>query len=130
MVSPYLQEVLSNPVVSNKQIFLLGDFILDLLRYVSHTGTGEFFNMLLSQQFLPNVMHPTRVSDNPSIIIDDIFASAFDQEIVSSTILPITDHFPQFLIVKHGCKAYETNHNLTMIFLSLILKDSKMTLQF
>ena len=99
-LSIYLQEVLSNPAVSNKQIFLLGDFNFDLLNYDSHTATGEFVNLLLSKQFLPYIVHPTRVSDNSSTIIDNIFANVLDQETVSGNILTqITDHFPQFLIV-------------------------------
>ncbi|XP_065069503.1 uncharacterized protein LOC135694613 [Rhopilema esculentum] len=68
-LSTYLQEVLSNPAVSNKQIFLLGDFNLDLLNYDSRTATDEFVNLLLSKQFLLYVIHPTRVSDNSSTII-------------------------------------------------------------
>ena len=50
-LSTYLQEVLSNPVVSNKQIFLLRDFNLDPLNYDSHTATGEFVKLLLSKKF-------------------------------------------------------------------------------
>lgn len=107
-LSTYLQEVLSNPAVLNKQIFLLGDFNLDLLNYDSHTATGEFVNLLLSKQLLPYVVHPTRVSDNSSTIIDNIFANVFDQETVSGNILTqITDHFPQFLIVKHAGITYK-----------------------
>ena len=107
-LSTYLQEVLSNPAVSSKQIFLLGDFNLDLLNYDSHTATGEFVNLLLSKQFLPFIVHPTRVSDNSSTIIDNIFANVLDQETVSGNILTqITDHFPQFLIVKHAGIAYK-----------------------
>ena len=58
-LSTYLREVLSNPAVSNKQIFLLGDFNLALLNHDSHTGTGVFVNLLLSKQFLPYIVHPT-----------------------------------------------------------------------
>ena len=43
------------------------------------------------------------MSDNSSTIIDNIFANVLDQETVSGNILTqITDHFPQFLIVKHA----------------------------
>ena len=111
-LSAYLQEVLSNPAVSNKQIFLHRDFNLDLLSYDSHTGTGAFVNLHLSKQFLPYIMHPTRVSDNSSTIIDNIFAKVLDQETVSgNSPTQITDHFPLFLIVKHAGIAYKNLSN-------------------
>ena len=124
-LSTYLQKVLSNPAVSSKQIFLLGDFNLDLLNY--DTATGEIVNLLLSKHFLPYVIHPTRVSDNSSTIIDNIFANVLDQETVSGNILTqITDHFPQFLIVKHVGIAYK---NLSYSYHDFSKLDSKVILQ-
>ena len=49
------------------------------------------------------------MSDNSSTIIDNIFANVCDQETVSGNILTqITDHFPQFLIVKNAGIAYKS----------------------
>ena len=99
----YLQEILSNPAVSNKQIFILGDFNINLLNHNSNTPTTNFVNFLFSKQFLPYIIHPSRVSGNASTLIDNIFSNITDNETLSGNIMTqISDHFPQFLIVKHA----------------------------
>ena len=99
----YLHEILSNPAVSNKQVLILGDFNVNLLNYNSHTSTTNFVNFLFSKQFLPYIVHPSRVSENSSNLIDNIFSNISYNETVSGNILThITDHFPQFLIIKHA----------------------------
>ena len=106
--SDYLQEILSSSAVSNKQIFILGDFNIDLLNYNSNTPTTNFVNLLFSKQFLPYIIHPSRVSGNSSTLIDNIFSNITDNETLSGNIMTqITDHFPQFLIVKHAGITYK-----------------------
>ncbi len=100
--SYFLQETLSNSAVFNKQVFILGDFNVDLINYNSHTPTTNYVNFFFSKQFLPYIIHPSRVSGNSSTLIDNIFANISDNETISGNIMTqITDHFPQFLIVKH-----------------------------
>ncbi len=97
----YIQMTLSNSSVVNKQVFILGDFNINLLNYDSHTPTKDFVSLLLSQHFLPFIIHPTRVSENSSTIIDNIFSNVCDFDTKSGNILTqIADHFPQFLIVE------------------------------
>ena len=104
----YLQEILSNPAVSNKQIFILDDFNINLLNYNSNTPTTNFVNLLFSKQFLPYIIHPSRVSGNTSTLIDNIFSNITDNETLSGNIMTqISDHFPQFLIVKHAGITYK-----------------------
>ena len=62
--SECLHEVLSIPAVSNKQVFILGDFNVNLLNCHSHTETTNYVNFLFSKQFLPYIVHPSRVSKN------------------------------------------------------------------
>ena len=74
----YIQKTLSNPSVANKHVFILGDFNINLLNYDSHTATCDFVSLLLSQHFLPYIIHPTRVSDHSSTIIDNRVVKASD----------------------------------------------------
>ena len=83
----YLQEVLSNSAICNKQVFILGDFNINLLNHNFDTPTTNFVNFFFSKQFLPYIAHPSRVSDNSSTLIDNIFANISDQETVSGNIL-------------------------------------------
>ena len=104
----YLQETLSNPAVFNKHVFILGDFNINLLNYNSSTPITNYVNFLFSQQFLPYIIHPSRVSAHSSTLIDNIFSNITDNETLSGNILTqITDHFPQFLIVKHAGITYK-----------------------
>ena len=99
----YIQRTLSNPTVTTKQVFILGDFNINLLNYDSHTPTNDFVSLLLSQHFLPFIVHPTRVSDLSSTIIDNIFSNVCNLDTKSGNILTqIADHFPQFLTVKRA----------------------------
>ena len=97
----YMQELLSNSSVTNKQVYILGYFNIDLLNYDSHISTGNFVSLFLSQHFLPYIVHPTRVSDQSATIINNIFSNACNFDTISGNILTqISDHFPQFIIVK------------------------------
>ena len=87
--------------VANKHVFILGDFNINLLNYDSHTPTCDFVSLLHSQNFLPYIIHPTRVSDHSSTIIDNIFSNACNLDTKRGNILTqVADHFPQFLIVR------------------------------
>ena len=96
-----VQRTLANPTVANKHVFILGDFNINLLNYDSHTPTCDFVSLLLSQHFLPYIIHPTRVSDHSSTIIDNIFSNICNLNTKSGNILTqVADHFPQFLVVR------------------------------
>ena len=101
--SEYLQEILSIPTAPNKQVFILGDFNINLLNHNSSTPITNYVNFLFSKQFLPHIIHPSRVSGHSSTLIDNIFTNITANETLSgNTMTQITDHFPQFLIVKHA----------------------------
>ena len=108
----HIQEVLSNPSISNKNIFLLGDFNINLLNYDSHTPSNNFICNLFSKSFLPYILHPTRISQNSASVIDNIFSNISHTDTKSGNILTqIADHFPQFLIIKHaGIKHNKISH--------------------
>ena len=79
----------------------MGGFNINLLKYDAHTPPCDFVSLLLSQNFLPYIIHPTRVSDHSSTIIDNIFSNVCNLDTKSGNILTqVADHFPQFLIVR------------------------------
>ena len=45
-----------------KNVCLLGDFNVDLLKYDKHAGPNEFIDSLSSYTYLPYILHPTRVT--------------------------------------------------------------------
>ena len=65
----HLQRSLSNPLLANKHVFILGDFNINLLNFDFHTPTSDFVSLLLSQHYLLYIIHPTSVPDHSSTII-------------------------------------------------------------
>ena len=79
----------------------MGDFNINLLSYDGHTDTNDFINSMVSHYLLPDILHPTRVTDHSSAVIDNIFSNVTDFDTVSGNIInQIADHFAQFLILK------------------------------
>ena len=103
--SDHFQETFSKLENENKLIFVMGDFNINLLNHENHTPTNEFINMMFSNNLQPSVLHPTRISDTCSTLIDNIFVnSAPDSKIHSGNVLSlISDHLPQFCII-YDCK--------------------------
>ena len=84
---------------SDKTIFVMGDFNINLLSYDGHTDTYDFINSMVSHYLLPYILHPTRVTDHSTTVIDNIFSNVTDSDSVSGN-NQIADHFAQFLILK------------------------------
>ena len=66
-----------------------------------HQPTGEFFDLMSSNSFLPLITRPTRVTANSAKLIDNIFTNHFDKFLQSSEgilVTDITDHYPVFHI--------------------------------
>ena len=84
----------------NKLVFVMGDFIVNLLNYESHNETNDFINTMVSHYLLPHVLYPTRVIDHSATVIDNIFSNNTCHKTVSGSIITqISDHFPQFIIL-------------------------------
>ena len=80
----------------NKQVFLLGDFNINLLNYNDHQPTNEFLDSLASNSFIPYILQPNRITRKT--LIDNIFSNINSHEVISGSITAtISDHLPQFL---------------------------------
>ena len=83
-------------------LFIMGDFNINLYNYCSHTGANDFINFMVSNYLLPHILHPTRITDHSATIIDNIFSNNCELDTLSGNLLSqISDHFPQFLIIKN-----------------------------
>lgn len=85
-----------------KEIYLLGDFNIDLLNSGSHHKTNEFLNMMYSFHFFPMITKPTRISANRASLIDNIYSNTLEKNSYSGIIYDdLSDHFPVFGVVKN-----------------------------
>ena len=57
--SNYLNKLLEN--ISKEQIFLIGDFNVNLLNYDEHNQTNELLDSPASNSFRPLIIQPTRI---------------------------------------------------------------------
>ena len=63
--------------LTNKQVFIMGDFTSNSLNYDSHTPIFDFMNTLFSNNFVPCIIHPTIISNNSATIIKNCQATYF-----------------------------------------------------
>ena len=96
----HLNQVLKILSKEHKQVFLLGDFDINLLNYNDHQPTNDFLDSLASNSFIPYILHPTRITSHSKTLIDKIFSNYISREITSGNITStISDHLPQFSFV-------------------------------
>ena len=83
----------------NKLSYLLGDFILNLMNYHSHSLTGEFVDVSYANLFVALIVRPTRITSYSASLNDNIFANSSCNNIVSGLFFTdVSDHLPIFAI--------------------------------
>ena len=115
----YLEINLKKIASENKEVYICGDFNVDLLKLDDISNYQLYYNLLCSFGFLPLIDQPTRVVENqvPSLI-DNIFCNNISEEINSGKIyLTLSEHFCQFASVKRekidikNIKMYARNYS-------------------
>ena len=87
--------------------FICGDFNVDGLKIDTDLKTSDFYECLMTSNFIPTVTLPTRITDTTMTLIDNIFMK-FDRKnihemVVSGNIYSdISDHLPNFIIIDDG----------------------------
>ena len=61
--SEYINKCLIKLGKENKEVYIAGDFNIDLLKYETNPKYRDFFNLLVSYGFLPLITQPTRITD-------------------------------------------------------------------
>ena len=72
----YMESTLKKLAKENKEIYICGDFNIDLLKMDDIDRYLEFHNMLGTYGLTPLITHPTRVvGDQTPSLIDNIFTN-------------------------------------------------------
>lgn len=80
-------QLLDNISHENKEIVLLGDTNIDLLKYSSNKHTTEYLDMLIANSFCPVVTLPTRVLYSAATLIDHVFKKRSNTDYIGGTLI-------------------------------------------
>ena len=101
----YFDEALERFSQSDKTIYIMGDFNINLLNAETCNFTKEFLLTLQSYSFIPTIDKPTRVYSSSATLIDNIFANKYCGKITSGNIISgISDHYSQFCLTEFSCE--------------------------
>ena len=117
--SAALDDVLNSIAAKRTPCIIAGDININLLKYESHADTTDYINNLLTKNFLPTILMPTRITGRSATIIDHIYYyegsnSKHEYNVHSGNIVTdITDHLPNYLLIirnSHKVKAEERQY--------------------
>ena len=111
MFNEKLHNVLEhNCIQQNKNIFMMGDFNINLLQHETHSPTDSFLNTMISHGLLPCITKASRVTDDTASLIDNIFTNV-DISTCKSALLysDISDHYPVLLQCRTKSKGINEN---------------------
>ena len=84
----------------NRNIYLMEDFNIDLLKLESCSYSKELLELTQSFSLLPAEDNPARVYGNSATLIDNIYSNNLENSLICGNIVTdITDHFTQVCIV-------------------------------
>ena len=93
----YLKDCLISLNNENKNVYIAGDFNIDLIKYDNNLKIRDFCDLLTSHCFLPLITQPTRITETSQTLIDNIFTNNIERECISGNVLiEISDHLLQF----------------------------------
>ena len=96
----YLKPLSEKLISENKEVILLGDFNIDLLKSDSNKNVSDFLDIIYSTNLVSNITSPIRLTSRSQTLIENIFSSIINDDcIVGNLISPISDHHAQFLII-------------------------------
>ena len=101
---------------SSKNIFLLGDFNIDLLKFNSCSSVCNFLDELSSGYFMPQIFLSSRITRSSKKLIDNIFCNipqSSEQNISANLTTTYSDHLPQVRKLNVFIRDWKTFNNAT-----------------
>ena len=102
----------------NTLTIIAGDFNLNFLNSHSHAPTNDFLTNMMSYNFIPTISNPTRISDNSSTLIDNIFVNCIKKDYSTAIVYnDISDHLPVALhLTNNVSKILKPDHSVKRFF--------------
>ena len=83
------------------EVVIAGDYNIDLLKINEKAILSEYFDMLTTNNFIPKITLPTRISSRSATLIDNFLCniSPLSSETLSGILVSdLSDHFPYFIL--------------------------------
>ena len=95
-------EHLSKIIAENKNVYITGDFNIDLNKVDYNDQVNNYANMLSSFNLYNTVSLSTRISDTTQTLLDHFYCNCQSQEINTSILLSdLSDHLPLLTTIKN-----------------------------
>ena len=94
-------ETISKDIFLSKaeEVVLMGDYNINLIQYENHPQTLRYLDTLLTNNFMPHITLPSRITNTSSTLIDHIHSNSKQGSFISGIIYScISDHMPIFNI--------------------------------
>jgi exonuclease III len=90
-----IDELVAGIQRNSKEVVLLGDFNIDLLKLSDHKESNIFYNCLMAHHYLPVITKPTRITPSSRTLIDNIYCTCWSKLSYSNIIISdLSDHLP------------------------------------
>ena len=99
-----IENIISAMTNSNKEIIILGDFNLDLLKINESQHVNNFFETMVAHGYIPKITCPTRITQNSCTLIDNCYvklSSNFSKTTAGILNYNISDHQPYFVTLDY-----------------------------
>ena len=85
-----------------------------MLNIENDDNINNFYNILISNLFVPHITLPTRITSHSKTLIDNIFSNDpdFSQGVSGNFTFSISDHLPQFLLMPKVDNHPPKKHNI------------------
>ena len=100
----FMENLLNKIKQESERTILGGDFNLNLIKYAQKTEVYQFLEIVLSDNFMPQITLSTRVARKSVTLtlIDNILLNDYEYKCISGNITSfISDHLRQFLIFEN-----------------------------
>ena len=124
-----MKKPLNKVSLENKRSLIAGDFNLNLIKYRQITGVNQFLEVMLTNNFTPQITLPTRVNQKSTTLIENIFLNYHEHQCIPGNLTTyISDHLPQFIIVENLLENI-IDRNMTKLNIGIITTLTQMFLK-
>ena len=97
----FMTTLLEKLTLENKPSTITGNFNLNLIKYIQNTGVNQFLEKIISNNFIPQIYLPTRITEKTATMTDNTFTNSYKHYVSGNITTYISDHLPQLMIIEN-----------------------------